>query len=315
MRAPRPAGHRHRRRRVVLRGRPRRLARPTSAPRTAARSSGTRRRSPRTLEILGYPEVTLTLAVDKPRRPRLRAALRRGARRRLQARHAAAAQPHPPRRPRAPRAARAGPALRRHRAARLRSRTPSAAGHRLRVAVSTDYWPWVWPSPEAGHADRVHRRREQARPAGAPAARRGRRPRRAFGAAEAHRRHRRRDARSSPVRGGRRMVWDVDTNMRRLRVPLGRRRPLPPAALGHRHRGPRHYHYRITEGRPALGAQRGWSPTATSCAARRSTSTSRPTASCAPTRPTSSSPAPSASPTTARGLRPTWEKTIPRDLG
>jgi len=24
-----------------------------------------------------------------------------------------------------------------------------AAGHRLRLAVSTDYWPWVWPSPEA----------------------------------------------------------------------------------------------------------------------------------------------------------------------
>ncbi len=24
-----------------------------------------------------------------------------------------------------------------------------AAGHRLRVAVSTEYWPWVWPSPEA----------------------------------------------------------------------------------------------------------------------------------------------------------------------
>jgi hypothetical protein len=23
-----------------------------------------------------------------------------------------------------------------------------AAGHRLRVGVSTDYWPWVWPSPE-----------------------------------------------------------------------------------------------------------------------------------------------------------------------
>jgi putative CocE/NonD family hydrolase len=23
------------------------------------------------------------------------------------------------------------------------------AGHRLRVAVSTNYWPWVWPSPEA----------------------------------------------------------------------------------------------------------------------------------------------------------------------
>jgi len=24
-----------------------------------------------------------------------------------------------------------------------------AAGHRLRVGVSTDYWPWVWPSPES----------------------------------------------------------------------------------------------------------------------------------------------------------------------
>ena len=26
------------------------------------------------------------------------------------------------------------------------------AGHRLRVAVSTAYWPWVWPVAEAGHA-------------------------------------------------------------------------------------------------------------------------------------------------------------------
>ena len=27
-------------------------------------------------------------------------------------------------------------------------------GHRLRVALSTDYWPMVWPSPRAGHGHR-----------------------------------------------------------------------------------------------------------------------------------------------------------------
>ena len=65
-RAPRPAGHRHRRGGVVLRGRPRRLAdRPARRGRPLA-WSGTRRRWPRSSRSSGIPRSRSTLAVDKP---------------------------------------------------------------------------------------------------------------------------------------------------------------------------------------------------------------------------------------------------------
>ena len=37
-------------------------------------------------------------------------------------------------------------------------------GHRLRVAVSSTYWPLVWPSPRAGDADAARRRHRPADP-------------------------------------------------------------------------------------------------------------------------------------------------------
>ena len=43
------------------------------------------------------------------------------------------------------------------------------AGHRVRLALSTSYWPWLWPSPEPVAHHRRHRRREHAGAAGAPA--------------------------------------------------------------------------------------------------------------------------------------------------
>ena len=39
------------------------------------------------------------------------------------------------------------------------------AGHRLRVAVSSSYWPMVWPSPEPVHADAARRSHRPARTA------------------------------------------------------------------------------------------------------------------------------------------------------
>ena len=41
----------------------------------------------------------------------------------------------------------------RSRSASTMSPTASAAGNRLRLALSSLYWPLVWPSPRAGHAD------------------------------------------------------------------------------------------------------------------------------------------------------------------
>ncbi len=88
-----------------------------------------------------------------------------------------------------------------------------AAGHRLRVAVSTTYWPWVWPSPEAveltlfaGGAGRLVLPVRPARPADAALA--------PFGEPE----------RSAPLETetlvepgsrGRRVDWDIDTDTMR----------------------------------------------------------------------------------------------------
>jgi predicted acyl esterase len=49
----------------------------------------------------------------------------------------------------------------------------SPAGHRLRVSISTAYWPLIWPSPERTTLRCIQRQRSQ--PAGAHAASRRRR--------------------------------------------------------------------------------------------------------------------------------------------
>ena len=99
------------------------------------------------MEILGFPEVTLTLAVD---RPNALVAVRLcdvAPDRRVDAGHARHAQPDAPREPRASHAAGAG--ARYTVTVRLNAIAHACQpGHRWRVAVSPTYWPWLWPSPE-----------------------------------------------------------------------------------------------------------------------------------------------------------------------
>ena len=99
------------------------------------------------LDILGQPAAHLRLASD---RPVAFVAVRLcdvAAGRNLRADHPRRPQPLPPGGTRQPRAARAGPQLRRRRPLKAISYVVPA-GHRLRVALSTSYWPWIWPSPE-----------------------------------------------------------------------------------------------------------------------------------------------------------------------
>ena len=145
----------------------------SAARRRRARSASTASRSRSGWRSSARRSSTLELAVDRPWRLRRRAALRRRARRRLDAHHLRRAEPHPSRRPRASgrRSSRA-----RYRGARpaqrRRARLPAGPPHpprpldhlladRLAVA-------------RAGDADHLHRR-QRARPAGARAGSRGRR--------------------------------------------------------------------------------------------------------------------------------------------
>ena len=76
-----------------------------------------------------------------------RAALRRASRRALAARQLRRAEPHPSRQPRRARSPGAGQRYR----MRLQLNDCGAgfpAGHRIRLALSTAYWPMVWPAPE-----------------------------------------------------------------------------------------------------------------------------------------------------------------------
>ena len=75
--------------------------------------------------------------------------MRAPAGRRLAARHARPAQPHPSRGPRSRRAARAGRAV--HGARPARRHRPPLLGRARGCAspISPTYWPLAWPSPEA----------------------------------------------------------------------------------------------------------------------------------------------------------------------
>jgi hypothetical protein len=128
------------------------------------------------------------------------------------------------------------------------------AGHRLRVAVSTDYWPWVWPSPEpvtlrvlTGDASALvlpvrPRRAEDERlapfdpPEEAP-------PLEVVTLTE-------------PGSGGRRMVWDVDTDTVDYEfrwIDGGRALAKPWDIVTEDHVT---YFYRITEGDPLSARSR-----------------------------------------------------------
>ena len=93
------------------------------------------------------------------------------------------------------------------------------AGHRLRLALSPAYWPWLWPAPEPVTLA-IDTRPERPRAAGAPAAPRGRR--------------------AAPVRGarGRRAARGRDARARRrpahARARLHRRAHRAHLRLGHR---------------------------------------------------------------------------------
>jgi hypothetical protein len=99
------------------------------------------------LEVLGFPEVTLQLAVDKPQAlicVRLCDVAPDGCsklvtRQVLNLSHRNGHEDLAP----------MTPGQRCTVTVRLDSTAHAfPVGHRLRVAVSTDYWPWVWPSPE-----------------------------------------------------------------------------------------------------------------------------------------------------------------------
>ena len=78
---------------------------------------------------------------------RLRAPVRRRARRRIDARHLRDVQSHAHRGADKVDSPRAGPALQGARPL-IDCAYSFAKGHRMRVAVSTTYWPLIWPSPE-----------------------------------------------------------------------------------------------------------------------------------------------------------------------
>ena len=128
------------------------LARPascraTSAPTTAGRCASTARRSRRALEILGRRRSSSSVAADRPVAfvaVRLCDVAPDGTSTRitygvLNLCHRESHEHPEPLEP--------GRALRGRGAARRRSRYTFPPGHRLRVAISTTYWPLLWPSP------------------------------------------------------------------------------------------------------------------------------------------------------------------------
>ena len=120
----------------------------TSARTMRARWSSTASRCRSGVEILGAPVVELELAADRPLGASSRCACATCARRRVDARHLRRAQPHASRRPRDARAARARAGATASGCSSTTSAHAFPAGHRIRVAISTSYWPMVWPSPE-----------------------------------------------------------------------------------------------------------------------------------------------------------------------
>ena len=124
------------------------------------------------------------------------------------------------------------------------------AGQRLRVGISSAYWPWAWPSPRAGHADSARRppaaaRAPAARRAGAAAvrgARMGRAARRGGAGAG-------RDAPQPPRRPRRRPA--------RARVRMGRGRAAPAGGGGHRDARHQRQHLPDRGRRAAIGRDRG----------------------------------------------------------
>jgi uncharacterized protein len=101
----------------------------------------------RRVEVVGFPEVTLTLIVDRPRalvavrlcdvRPEGTSAL--VARGFLNLAHRSGHERPVPMEPGRPTTVRLQLGM---------TAYAVPAGHRLRVSVSPSYWPWVWPSPE-----------------------------------------------------------------------------------------------------------------------------------------------------------------------
>ena len=138
---------RHRRRRLVRGRHPRR-----------GRGGPARRRRPRAQLHLGPARRAHRAARERARGARARerpagraarrAALRRRARRQLAADHPRRPEPHPPGQPRAPAAARAGRAATRVVLELDGIAQAIPAGHRVRLALSPAYWPWLWPAPE-----------------------------------------------------------------------------------------------------------------------------------------------------------------------
>ena len=205
------------------------------------------------LEILGYPEVTLTLAVDKPSAlvcVRLNDVAPDGTsklvtRQVMNLTHRDGHEfPEP-----------LVPGERYTVTVKLDSIAHAfPAGHRLRVAVSTDYWPWVWPSPEAvtlsvftgGHSGLVL----PVRP-----------PRdddddlAAFGAPETHP-NIEVETIAEAGSGGRKMIWDVDTNTidYEFRWVDGGRFRLPQWDIVTEDHV--HYYYSMTEGDPLSARSR-----------------------------------------------------------
>ena len=151
-----------------------------------------------------------------------RAALRRGARRQLAARHPRRAEPHAPRRPRASRAARARAAARAWSLELDGIAQAIPAGHRLRLALSPAYWPWLWPAPEPVTLAVAHRGQPLVLPV------RSRAPRtselRPFEEPEGAR-PRGRDGRAG--RGRRTLDARLRQRAHRADLRLGHRRPLP----------------------------------------------------------------------------------------
>jgi len=205
------------------------------------------------LEILGYPEVTLTLAVDKPVAlvcVRLCDVAPYGCSK-LVTRHPLnlthrESHEHP---------TPLEPGRRFEVTVPLDSIAHTfRAGHRLRVAVSTDYWPWVWPSPEpvtltvfTGGASRLVLPVRPRRPEDEALAPFG--PAEQAPALEVVRL-------TEPGSGGRRMTWDVDTNTVEYEfrwVDAGRDLQEPWSIVTEDHIT---YRYRITEGDPLSARSR-----------------------------------------------------------
>ena len=205
------------------------------------------------LEILGYPEVTLTLSVDKPRAlvcVRLNDVAPDGTSKLVtrQVMNLTHRDGHESPEP-------LEPGRRYTVTVKLDSIAHAfPSGHRLRVAVSTDYWPWVWPSPEAvqlsvftgGESGLVL-------PVRAPNAEDELLP--AFEAPETHA-NIEVETIAEAGSGGRKMIWDVDTNTidYEFRWVDGGRSRLPQWDIVTEDHV--HYYYSMTEGEPLSARSR-----------------------------------------------------------